>query len=562
MLRRPTPILAASVVALALLASACSSSDGSDGAASSTTAKAGATTSTTAKAAADGTCDQGPSIEDLQATPVAGSDFAWTVTSFDGTDIRANWFPLDGASKAKPAPTLLMGPGWSMSGDTSQDGAAIFGALSISSMHDQGYNVLTWDPRGFGSSTGKATVDSKDHEGRDVQALLDFVAQQPEAELDRTADPRAGMVGFSYGGGIQFVTAAIDCRVDALVPGIAWHSLETSLFKNRTVKQGWSTLLTSSASSASLDPHIMSAYESGTATGALSEEDEQWFRDRGPGDELVGKVRVPTLILQGTVDTLFTLDEAITNLRILQGNDVPAAMLWFCGGHGTCLTDPGDGERVAHAQFDWLARYLKGDDSAPKVPTFETLDQAGTAWTGDDYPWKADDHLETSDATEQTMALDAAATAGPLTDGVDPSDPLGGAVAGITPAKATGGIDLPLEDAVDDALVVGAPKLTLQYHGTTPDGERPTRIFAQLVDDDLGVVVGNQITPIEVTLDGKTHTVEVDLEVIAQLVRPGHGLTLQLVPATVAYATPRLGGSITVERIGVDLPVTTALSEG
>ena len=53
------------------------------------------------------------------------------------------------------------------------------------------------------------------------------------------------MVGGSYGGGIQLVTAATDCRVDAIVPTIAWHSLVTSLDKADTVKIGWSDLLTS-----------------------------------------------------------------------------------------------------------------------------------------------------------------------------------------------------------------------------------------------------------------------------------------------------------------------------
>ena len=51
------------------------------------------------------------------------------------------------------------------------------------------------------------------------------------------------MVGGSYGGGIQIVTAAIDCRVDAIVPIIAWHSLTTSLAKADTPKNGWASIL-------------------------------------------------------------------------------------------------------------------------------------------------------------------------------------------------------------------------------------------------------------------------------------------------------------------------------
>ena len=55
---------------------------------------------------------------------------------------------------------------------------------------------------------------------------------------------------------------------------------------------------------------------------------------RGPG-ALVKRIKVPTLILQGTPDTLFTPSEAIDNYRILRRKGVPLKMLWFCGGHGT-----------------------------------------------------------------------------------------------------------------------------------------------------------------------------------------------------------------------------------
>jgi hypothetical protein len=44
---------------------------------------------------------------------VAGVEHDFTMTSFDGTQIRLHWFPLDHA-----APTVLMGPGWGEAGAT------------------------------------------------------------------------------------------------------------------------------------------------------------------------------------------------------------------------------------------------------------------------------------------------------------------------------------------------------------------------------------------------------------------------------------------------------------
>ena len=64
-----------------------------------------------------------------------------------------------------------------------------------------------------------------------------------------------------------------------------------------------------------------------TTQGTISEEDVAWLAERGPG-ELVDDVEVPTLIMQGTVDTLFTLDEGVDNYRILRDDGVPVSMLW------------------------------------------------------------------------------------------------------------------------------------------------------------------------------------------------------------------------------------------
>ena len=57
-----------------------------------------------------------------------------------------------------------------------------------------GYNVLTWDPRGLGDSGGDVELDSPANEARDVSALIDRIAQQPQAQLD---DPGIRASGWS-----------------------------------------------------------------------------------------------------------------------------------------------------------------------------------------------------------------------------------------------------------------------------------------------------------------------------------------------------------------------------
>lgn len=467
------------------------------------------------------------------------------ITSFDGTTIVAHWFPNPALAPGATAPTVLYGPGWGSPGDENVEGEG------IAPLHRAGYNVLTWDPRGFGESGGTVTIDSPDFEGRDAQALLDWVAGRPEARLDAPGDPRVGMTGGSYGGGIQLVLAAIDRRVDVIVPTIAWHSLETSLFRNDTPKIGWAGLLYGSTASRPLDPHIPQAFDMASRTGRVTPEIVRWFRDRGPGD-LVSRIRVPTLLIQGTVDTLFTPQEAIENLALLQANDVPSKMVWYCGGHGVCLTDAGPEDRVQDAMLTWLRRYLDGDRGVDTGPGFDWVDQRGRVFTAPSWPPAADGALVATGSGRLPLVADGGA--GPVTDAPDP-DLVGRASMGITPARAENAVEVTVRSTRKVAHVVGAPRVTLTYRGKASGGERPARVFAQLVDERTGHVLGNQITPIQVRLDGRRHTVTRRLEPVAHTLRRGERVTLQLVATTVAYSEPRLGGSVRFADARITLPV-------
>lgn len=486
----------------------------------------------------------------LAIAPAAAQATDVTITSFDGTQIVAHWFPVDGATPSSPKPSVMMGPGWGGAGDVNVDGkdGTFVGVPGIKTLHDAGYNVLTWDPRGFGRSGGTVSVDSKALEGRDAQALIDWLAGQAGVQLDKPGDPRLGMAGASYGGGIQLVTAGIDRRVDALAPSIAWNSLTTSLDKDRTVKSGWASFLYIVGASHSLDPHIKAANDEGLSTGILSEENAAWFADRGPGNALVGKIRTPTLLIQGTVDTLFTLDEAARNYAVLRKHGVPVKMVWFCGGHGACLTKEGDAEYPIAATVRWFARYVKRQKLSTG-PRFAGIDQNGTRFTAADYPPRAGRPLHA--AGSGTLEMQAAGGAGPAKIPADAGG-LGPLVAPLTPSKADNAVNVTVR-APRAALVSGAPKVTLSYRGTIA-GPRPARVFGQLVDDSTGVVLGNLITPIPLQLDGKAHTVARPLEIVAQRMAKGSTVTLQLVSTTVAYSAPRLGGAITFSRVGVTLP--------
>jgi ABC-2 type transport system ATP-binding protein len=457
-----------------------------------------------------------------------------TVTSFDGTKIQLSFFPAKGGKKA---PTVLEGHGWGGSRDTNPNSTSTdaLGQVGLGPLRKAGFNVLTWDARGFGNSGGTVEVDSPDAEARDVSALIDWLAKQKEAKLDRKGDPRVGMTGVSYAGGVELVTAPEDKRLDAIAPVIAWHSLTSSLYKSGTVKGGWASLLYTTGVPSSknrLDPHITSAFTSGLAAGTLSADDQGWFASRGPGDA-VAKIKIPTLLVEGTADTLFTLHEAIANYDVLRADGVPTKMVWFCGGHGVCLTGGGPAGHVEGDIIAWLKRYLAAKKTVDTGPGFE--------WLADDAQWRS--------APSYPPAAGAPITAtGAGTLLVSPTDALSGTP--ISAGVAVNAVNVAVPPPAAATQILGEPSLTLTYSGTGTT----THVFAQLVDTARGLAVGNQVTPIAVTLDGRPHTTTVPLEAIAASAAAGAKYTLQLIGGSQVYGPVHGAGLVAFSRIQLSLP--------
>jgi ABC-2 type transport system ATP-binding protein len=112
-----------------------------------------------------------------------------------------------------------------------------------------------------------------------------------------------------------------------------------------------------------------------------------------------------------------------------------------------------------------------------------------------------------------------------------------------------GSVRMTLAGAV---TAVGEPRLDLTYRGTSaaPDG----RVFAQIVDETRHVVLGNQVTPIPVTLDGRAHTVTRSLEGVAAAVGPASRYTLQVTGGSSVYGPVRAAGTVAFSRIALTMP--------
>ena len=510
----------------------------------------------------------------FEGPPPHSGEHQTMVTSWDKeTEIMVHWCPAAGLEPGERAPTVIAGSGWGIPGRRCAPGNSpdeeiegVFGSTAVSSFTDAGYNVLTFDARGFWRSGGEAQVDDPLYEGKDMQALIDYAAHQPEALLDGPGDPRLGMAGSSYGGGIQLVTAALDHRVDAIAPSIAWNSLVTSLFPRETVKAGWAAILVGAGVPMTTLPGVLSpagiqdgdmadevtaATLQGATGGTIDARLRKWFEDKGP-HALLDRIEAPTLLIQGTVDTLFPLDEAHRNFEALKAAGTEVKMLWFCGGHGACEREGEDQEHIDGRVLAWFDRHLRGRDVSTG-PAFEWVDEAGGWHESASYPPRLDSVLRATGSG--TLSL---------TPGEQPGS---GGVIFATPysfrSDHPAAVDVRIDAPPSETTVLGAPQLRLTYsatgvtfYGTGVEGaaENRTHVYAQIVDNTRNRVVGNQATPIPITLDGEEHELSLPLERIASR-SPRGGYSLQIVPQTSVYDGQRAAGLVDFRSIDVTLPV-------
>ncbi|CAN5687604.1 hypothetical protein BH10ACT9_BH10ACT9_58850 [soil metagenome] len=501
-------------------------------------------------------------VSDYVGEDMAPIAFTTKITSFDGVRISVNYFPKSGLGFGDEAPTILNGPSLATAGyiNLSQPNT-VSGLVPGISQIRENYNVVTWDPRGEFASGGRMHLDSELFEARDVSEIISWVAGQPGTDLEGdTDDPLVGMVGGSYGGGIQLTSAGIDSRIDAIAPGIAWNSLNTALYPNNAFKTSWASLLALSlaVTGARPDLEIYAGIFTGVLTGFLTPGQQRFLSENSP-DTVVGNITAPTLFLQGTVDGLFVLEQALANAEALNG-DVPVQMIWYCGGHGWCL-DLDDDEKAEQTAYltaqtlAWMDTYVLNKESggpAPATgPEFVWVDQNGDWFTADNLP------IDLSFYGSATVEASGAGGVLPLVPILGGSGPQTLAPFPLSlPAAAESGhalevtVSNPDPESGTPLHVVGAPSLTFTYSGLGTS----RHVYAQLVDNETHRVLGNLVTPIPVTLDGRQRTVTFDMENIAYTMGADDSLTLQIVDSATAYEDFTSFGLVTITDVSITLP--------
>ncbi|WP_245177109.1 alpha/beta fold hydrolase [Geodermatophilus sp. DF01_2] len=537
----------------------------------------------------------------------------------DAVELDTTLFLPASATAEQPAPAVVLAHGFGGSKESVADDAR--------DLAGRGYVVLTYSARGFGKSTGRIGLNDPRFEVADLSALLDRLADRDDVLLDAEGDPRVGVAGASYGGALALLAAGYDDRVDAIAPQITWHSLTAALFPSQVgepaadtvaaipqapdggvYKRLWSGLFFGVGSAptgglldalqdgatpagdlpaalpvdpGSIDPasidleaveqlltcgrfraDVCAAYQSAASTGTLTPEVADVL-DRSSPATVLDRIDAPTLLVQGTQDSLFGLGQADANARGIAADGTPVKVVWYQGGHDGQASERTT-ERLRELVAGWFDWHLRGRGEDPgagfefPAPTgvaagIGSVQGGNRTVTAPAYPGLAG----TEPAERSAVVVD-----GPVQPVVTPA---GGTPAAITVVPGLGSLAAalpggsfeipgqfaafesePLDEAVE---VVGAPTIDLAV--AAPGGS--ATLFAKLYDvapDGTATLPAGLVAPLALTglsADPAAPTqVSVTLPGIVHRFEAGHTMRVVVSSTDQAFALPAEAGVYTV----------------
>jgi ABC-2 type transport system ATP-binding protein len=491
------------------------------------------------------------------APPVHQAD---QVMAVNGVRLDTSYF-TSGDSGRRPA--VLLGHGFGGTKDDVREQAEDLAA--------DGYAVLTWSARGFGRSTGKIGLNDPKGEVADVSQLIDWLAKQPQVQLDKAGDPRVGLAGASYGGAISLLAAGHDTRVDAIAPAITYWNLADALFPDGVFKKLWTgVFFNTGGGCARFEPALCAMYERVAESGTPDAAARALLEERSPS--AVGdRIKVPTLLLQGQTDSLFTLAQSDAAEKAIRANGAPVDVDWIAGGH-----DGGDLEagRVQARVTSWFDRYLKDDKGADTGPAFRITRTGGVDSTDgaallrgasdDTYPGlTGGDRSIALTGREQSFANPPGASPPAVSalpglggGGLSQLSSLGVGVSLDFPGQFAAFTSAPL---TTDLRVTGSPTATLHVKSTSEDAVLFGKVYDVGPDGRQQVLPSQLVAPVRVEGAKAGKDVTLTLPAIDHEVDKGHRLRLVLASTDLGYASPAAPATYTVSLEG-DLKVPTAVA--
>ncbi|MEU6811412.1 CocE/NonD family hydrolase [Streptomyces sp. NPDC046831] len=536
--------------------------------------------------------------EEFTVTPLT-----FTVRAGDRScAVDADLYRPAGADRDRPAPAVLATNGF---GGSKSDGStdAIGRAFA-----QRGYVSLVYSGLGFGRSGCLVSLDDPEIDGRAASRLVDFLGGGRAADdgtrvdyvtLDGTGDPRVGMIGGSYGGAVQLATAAVDHRVDALVPLITWHDLAYSLDPENAVGSGgvpgvfkwqWTNAFYLIGEGQpllepNLDPSRINSMACLHFVSRACETVRTLNSGRYPADRTarmldyahsvspvsyLNRVKTPTLLVQGQADSLFNLNEASATYETLRAQGTPAKMIWQSWGHSGGMTDPAAGElNLARGNLEtsyvgrrilaWFDRYLHRrvpTDTGPDFAYYRDWidDPEHTYATADRVPALGRTLYLSGDGKLVGDRAEVVRGSRTYANWLVPTSHSESSLAGVighpdqpphdTPGTYLGWSSEPLAEPVD---VVGAPRATLRVVSPvarltqhSADAADKLVLFAKLYDvapDGTRTLVHRLVAPVRVP--DVTRPFTVSLPGIVHRFEQGHRLRFVIAGSDDAYVGNR-----------------------
>ncbi len=298
-----------------------------------------------------------------------------TIPMDDSVRIAATYYVPDGASIGGwPTVMMLHGLGESR---TDSDNAV---GMSINEMAElyvvpRGYAVLTFDARGHGESGGLVSVDGP-REIKDVRALFDWLASRAAVNAERI-----GAFGYSYGGGAIWRAAAEGVPFAAIAVAATWTDLYQALAPQGLARSGvvlgfWQSIAARAAPE--VDP-IVRDLLAGRNLAAV----HAFARERSTRG-LLGRIRMPTFLIQGRRDFAFDLDQALSAYRRLR---VARRLYVSDFGHPPSPKPRAELGHILPQARLWFDRFLKGmPNGIDKRPPVEL---APDPWTGRTFQYRS-----------------------------------------------------------------------------------------------------------------------------------------------------------------------------
>jgi ABC-2 type transport system ATP-binding protein len=500
-----------------------------------------------------------------------------------------------------PAPAVLLAHGF---GGSKEDLGS-----EARSLAEDGYVVMAYTARGFGRSGGLIHLDSPSYEVADASRLLSYLATVPQVLKDGPGDPRAGVAGGSYGGGLALLLGAYDRRVDAVAADITWNDLTQALFPNAAggqpgvFKKLWAGQLFASAADRSVAdgsatdstatdgtatggtatqggatpdrggpcgrfaPDLCAAYQRAAATGTPDASIVSLLSRSSPAGVL-NKITAPTLLSQGEQDSLFPLGQADANARGIAANGTPVKVIWRSGGHDGETSTP-DLVESLQRWFDpvLLRREKPGASFDVTVPrsgissaTGRTVSQSLIVDRG--YPGGRTENVTVGGRGQAIYApaggVPAAVTSVPGVGGL-----LGTAAAVAGSASLTqipGQVALfPSQPVRGSLLVAGSSTVRLLV---TARNATDATLFASLhhvAADGTDTLPASLVAPIRLTgmTPGVARPVTVRLPGVVRNIPAGDRLVLEVATTDLAYQLPTSPRTYTVALSGGTVAVAT-----